>query len=314
MKASASIDTSLPTGAWDSHVHVVDEDRFPLHPSHPYRPRKATISDLQEFLRKHGIDHACLVAMSVYSIDNRAIIDGLSYLKGKGRAVACIDPDSISEDELWALHEAGVRAIRLNMHTKGDSLDVKALRSAADRIRPMEWALQLYISLSQVTEVAPLIPKLGVTVIIDHIGAPNASLGPIKQQPGYHEFMDLLRTGNVWTKLSGVYRFNSLPDLDEYVVKILQEAPDNVVWASDWPHSGGVGANPAGDRNKIQDYRRIDDAAWIARCKNWCRIASQDSEEDLVRKIWVENPRKLWQYTSEDTVHMNSRHGSSAKL
>jgi hypothetical protein len=28
----------LPSGAWDSHVHVVDEDTFPLHPMHPYRP------------------------------------------------------------------------------------------------------------------------------------------------------------------------------------------------------------------------------------------------------------------------------------
>ena len=92
-------------------------------------------------------------------------------------------------------------------------------------------------------------------------------------------------------KLSGTYRFPDLPELDDYVLEILRIAPTQVVWASDWPHSGGVQYNPNGDRTKIQEYRKIDDPAFIARCKEWC-----GGDEDLIQKIFVDNPRRLWQY------------------
>lgn len=293
---SIAVNTLPPPGAWDSHVHVVDEDNFPLHPLHPYRPKKAPLSSLQHFHQMHGIAHACLVAFSVYHTDHSSILDALARLEGKGRAVACIDPATVTDTELQTLHDAGVRGIRINMRTTGGALDLVALKAAAECVRPFGWVVQVYISLAQVAELAGVVGDLGVPVVIDHIGAPNASLGPGKEQPGYKEFMNLMRTGQVWTKLSGTYRFSDLPDLDEYVVDILRIAPDRVVWASDWPHSGGVEANPDGDRTKVQGYRQVDDAAWIAQCRKWCRMADGGNGEVLARKIWVDNPKTLWQY------------------
>lgn len=289
----------LPSGAWDSHVHVVDEDVFPLHPLHPYRPKKATVSDLQSFHHTHGIAHACLVAFSVYHTDHRSIVDALEQMNGRGRAVACIDPAAATDDELRMLHQAGVRGLRVNMRTRGDALDHTAVRAAAARARPLGWIIEVYISLDQVVELAPLVPELGVSVVIDHIGAPHADKGPARLQPGFAEFIDLLKGGLVWTKLSGVYRFATLPDLDEYVADILRAAPDRVVWASDWPHSGGVEANPGGDRNAVQEFREVDDAAWIARSRMWCSDVEDGNGEGLAHKIWVSNPRTLWQYDGD---------------
>lgn len=285
-----------PAGAWDSHVHVVDEDRFPLHPFHPYRPRTATVGDLETFHSRLGISHACIVTVSVYHTDPRSILDALSHLGGKARAVACIDPATISDDELRVLHQAGVRGIRLNLRTRGDALDKAALQAAANRVRPLGWALQLYVALDQVPDLAPLVPRLGVTVVLDHLASPHAARGPARLQKGYAEFMELLRSGLVWTKLSGTYRFADLPDLDDYVTDILIAAPDRVVWASDWPHTGGVGSNPGGDRTLVQDYRNVDDVAWVQKCWDWCVKAEDGDGANLARKIWVENPRKLWQY------------------
>ncbi|KAK6823375.1 hypothetical protein RU639_005830 [Aspergillus parasiticus] len=71
---SIDVDTIPPPGAWDSHVHIVDEDHF-------------------------GIEHGCLIAFSVYHTDYSSTLDALSRL-GKGRAVACIDPNTISNEEL----------------------------------------------------------------------------------------------------------------------------------------------------------------------------------------------------------------------
>ncbi|SPO06764.1 related to TIM barrel metal-dependent hydrolase [Cephalotrichum gorgonifer] len=300
MQPALDLDKFPPPGSWDSHVHIVDEDAFPLHPLHPYRPMKAPLSSLLAFHQKVGILYPCIIAFSVYHTDNSSILDALGRLGGRARAVACINPETATDQELQTLHQAGVRGIRLNMRTRGDSFNGAAVKSAADRVRPLGWAIQLYVSLKQVTELAPLVPELGVPIVIDHIGAPEASGGPIKLQPGYTDFMELLRTGRVWTKLSGTYRFPDLPDLDEYVTDILRKAPDRVVWGSDWPHSGGVEANPGGDRKKVQEYRKVDDAAWVARCRQWCREIEGANGDALARKIWVENPRILWQHHGND--------------
>lgn len=149
------------------------------------------------------------------------------------------------------------------------------------------------MSLDQIAEFAPVVSTLRVPIVIDHIGHPEPSRGPPRLQQGYQEFIGLLKSGLTYTKLSGTYRFSDLPELDSYVRHILATAPDRVVWASDWPHSGGVSANPREDRTQIQEYRKVDDQAWVARCKAWCQ---QVGGEELVKKIWVTNPRRLWQY------------------
>ncbi|KAL4779965.1 hypothetical protein BJX76DRAFT_361299 [Aspergillus varians] len=304
MESQSDLDISLPAGAWDSHVHVADEDKFPYHPLHPFRPKKADLPDLLSFQKTQGIAHNTLVAFSVYHTDNTCLLDALRQLNGTGRAVACIDPQTATESELQELHDAGTRGIRINFRSSSKQVDTATfatlLTEAADRIRPFGWAIQLYVSLDQVAQFASVVPRLGVPVVIDHIGHPEPSKGPPRSQEGYQEFMGLLREGLVYTKLSGVYRFSELPELDAYVREILAVAPERVVWASDWPHSGGVARNPGGDRNRVQEYRVVDDKGWIAQCKRWCWSVGGEKGDELVRKIWVDNPRRLWQYEEDD--------------
>lgn len=247
------------------------------------------------FEHNNGIEHVCIVAFSVYGTDNRSLIDALVRLKGKGRGVACIDPDLVTNEELQDMHVVGVRAIRLNLRTRSEKLDrasfAKLLRKNANKIRSLGWALQLYISLDQIALIAEVVPSLGVPIVIDHIGSPAADLPP-RKQAGYAEFMNLLAHRQIWVKLSGLYRLSNTPELEVYIREILRVAPTQVVWASDWPHSGGVEKNPGGDRNKVQDYRKVSIPNFIAACKRWC-----DYDEDLMQKIWVDNPRRLWQYS-----------------
>lgn len=286
----------LPAGAWDSHVHVVDEDRFPLHPSHPYRPEKAAVTTLEQFHRQHGIAHACLVAISVYHTDPSSVLDALAYFEGRCRAVVCIDLAKTTDLQLKELHDAGVRGIRFNLRTRREKLDLEAIKTAADRLRPFRWVLQIYLALEQIAELAPLVPDLGIDIVVDHLASPDPALGEGCAQPGYNEFLSLLQKGLLWTKLSGTYRFADLPDLDNYIINILRTAPDRVVWASDWPHTGGIEANRYGDQTHTQPYRTIDDTEWITRCQKWCRAAGGENWEAFSRKIWVENPRRLWRY------------------
>ena len=209
-----------------------------------------------------------------------------------------IDPSTISDSELDEMHNLGVRGVRINLKSTSQNKSkeelVANLRSYAQRIRRLKWAIQLHVGLADIEKIADEIPSLGLPVVIDHLATPKHTQAP-RLQPGYTQFMDLLSKKQVWVKLSGVYRFSELPELDSYILEILRIAPTQVVWASDWPHTGGVAANPQGDRQAVQEYREFDVPAFINQCKEWCR-----KDEALIQKIFVDNPRRLWQYEDQD--------------
>ncbi|GAB7345959.1 hypothetical protein MBLNU457_4184t1 [Dothideomycetes sp. NU457] len=283
----------VPEGAWDSHVHVIDEERFPFRPDYHYRPKRADLEDLLRFEKTINVPNVCIVAVSVYGTDNRSILDALERLKGKGRAVVTIDPVKTTDDELFEMHKLGARAARINLASKSQNLTkddfADVLQRYASRLRRLRWSLQLYIRLHQVQMIADIIPSLGIPVIIDHLGHPSSS-DPMSEQPGYTEFVSLLKQKYIYTKLSAVYRFAGLPDIDSVVREILRVAPTQVVWASDWPHTGGMSMLVDNDRTRHQDFRKVDDKEWVAQCLDWC-----DGDEGLARRIWVDNPRRLWQ-------------------
>ena len=238
------------------------------------------------------------MAISVYGTDNRLLLQSLRHLKGKGRAVASMDPKAISDSELDEMHDLGVRGVRINLKSTSQKQSreelVANLRSYARRIHHLKWAIQLHVGLADIEKIADEIPNLGLPVVIDHLATPEKTQVP-RLQPGYTQYMDLLSKKQIWVKLSGIYRFSQLPEMDSYIREILQIAPTQVVWASDWPHTGGVTANPQGDRQAVQEYRKFDVPAFIAQCKEWCV-----QDEALIQKIFVDNPRRLWQYEDQD--------------
>ena len=274
------------------------QENFPFAQDHAFRPKKASLQDLLKFEEKLGIDHVCLVAISVYGTDNKLLLQSLRHLEGKGRAVVSIDPGSTSDADLDEMHALGVIGVSINLKSTLQNKSKEELeatvKSYVRRIRHLKWAIQLHIGLADIEKIAPEIPKLGLPVVIDHLATPDKTLAP-RLQSGYTPFMDLLSKNQIWVKLSGIYRFSELPEMSSYIQEILRIAPTQVVWASDWPHTGGITANPQGDRLILQEYRKIDVPAFIAQCKEWC-----GGDEALIQKIFVDNPRRLWQYEYKD--------------
>ncbi|KAF3922873.1 hypothetical protein AA313_de0206606 [Arthrobotrys entomopaga] len=198
------------------------------------------------------------------------------------------------------MHKLGVRGVRLNLKSSLVELSKaefeKKLYQYTDRLKPLKtWALQIHTELSQVALISEIIPKLGITVIIDHLAHPSMKK-PAAEQEGYKDFLRLLSRGEIYTKLSGMDRFPSLPLLDAYATEVVSVAPDRAVWASDWPHTGGATRNPDGDRKKVQDFRAVDDEGALKKAVEvYCK-----GDEGVVRKIWRENARELWDYNGSD--------------
>lgn len=234
--------------------------------------------------------------MSIYGNDNSLILDTLEQSGGTARAVVSIDPVTISDRELYEMHRIGVRGVRLNLKTWAKTCTRSELEAQlflyADRIRHLDWVLQIYLGLDQVALISRCVPNLGVGVVIDHMASPDPC-SMAEKQVGYQELFDLHRRGLIWIKLSGVYRFERLPDLDEFARSLIRTNPSKVVWASDWPHTGGTAYNKDGDRFATQDYREVNDLAFVERCYAWCQ-----HQDDLIEKVFVHNPRELW--TSAD--------------
>ncbi|KAF6829008.1 tim barrel metal-dependent hydrolase [Colletotrichum musicola] len=310
--------SKLPPGAWDSHVHVIDQvskqsrpgirqntqvsqtsqENFPFSPNRPFTPKKADVKDLTKFESGLGISHAVIVAASIYGTDNRSIVHALDAMGGKGRGVACIDPATVTEAELDELQRAGVVGVRLNLWSFGATPNKESLRAAlqwyADRIRGRGWVLQVFGTMNQYPDILSLTPGLGVDVVIDHLGFPDP-LNPTLDPAGREAILRALRDGRTWIKLSGTYRFPTTPGLEGYVKEVIETAPDRVVWASDWPHVGGPPKNPGGDRLVHQDFLTVDVPGFVDQCLAWC-----GGDDELIRKIWVDNPRRLWKYDETD--------------
>ncbi|KAJ6559618.1 hypothetical protein B0H19DRAFT_1220039 [Mycena capillaripes] len=259
----------LPRGSWDSHLHIVDPERWPLADDAPFTPNKADLDTCLAFERSIGIDHICIIAMSIYGTDNRCSIDALKRLNGGARGIACIDPHTITDAELDELHAVGFRGVRLNLRIHSQSLGVekspKLLHEYAERLRRLDWVIQVFVSMDQYASIAPVVPDLGVKVVFDHLGHPE--------------------TGET----------HGVPGLEEHIKKLLKMVPDQIVWGSDWPHTAGPEHNPGGDPEATQEFLTPDIPKFIAQCVKWC-----DGDGGLMWKIWVDNPKRLWDYPFDD--------------
>src|SRR4051812_7999280 len=104
----------LPPGSVDAHCHVFGPGaQFPFAPERKYTPCDASWQQLFA-LRDHlGFDKNVIVQATCHGADNRAMVDALQRAQGKARGVATVKRN-VTDQELQAMHEAGVRAVRFN--------------------------------------------------------------------------------------------------------------------------------------------------------------------------------------------------------
>lgn len=288
---------AMPAGGCDCHVHVFDPARFPLDPQRTYTPGAARLDMLEAHLAALGLDRVVLVQPSVHGTDNACLLDALARLDGRGRAVAVVDPDAATAQELRALKAAGVSALRVNLESRGETRPEAArplfARTAA-RAAEHGLAVQIYATLGLLPHLADLIGESPAPTILDHFAGAKAAAG--LAQPGFSDLTDLLATGKVWVKLSGPYRASALPDyadLAPIARHLIGARPDRLVWASDWPHTGGGRERAARGPFALEPFRAIDDAAALRALRDWC------GDDGTFRAILATNAATLFQFPSD---------------
>jgi predicted TIM-barrel fold metal-dependent hydrolase len=287
----SAIDFPVPPGACDCHTHVFGPNiLFPHHPERKYTPGEASAVEMIALHRALGIERVVVVHPSPYGADNRATLAGMrSYGKG-ARGVAVIDAQT-TDEQLQVMHTAGIRGVRVNLETGGvhdPAAASTALKEAAARVAPLGWHVQTYTNLALITELREVLAALPVPVVIDHFGRAQASLGTT--QPGFAELLALVQSGQAYVKLSAPHRLGATPD-DEATTAIARALiaanPDRMLWGTDWPHPGGARTEGAA---AIEPFNPIDDGAALNRLARWAQTP------ELIRKILVDNPARLYDF------------------
>ncbi|KAA8651460.1 hypothetical protein EYZ11_011094 [Aspergillus tanneri] len=243
----------IPPRTWDTHMHVVEPQRYPVSAAAIYQPSPHTLDEAIAFESSLGIENFVLVQPSIYGTDNSCLLEALRQVgSSHGRGVVVIDPATIEADTLTEWHSLGVRGVRVNLKSVGKVLSeqelTETLMQHAEVVRPLDWIIQVYISLDMVPMLERIAPQLGVKVCIDHFGAPNLlsltqtgekSFDPYSLR-GFSSLISLLRGGDTYVKISAPYRFTNdkeMRDLETIIREFLREAPDRVLYATDWPHT-----------------------------------------------------------------------------
>ncbi|SFY36193.1 Predicted metal-dependent hydrolase, TIM-barrel fold [Paracoccus pantotrophus] len=287
--------TALPAGACDSHVHVFDPDHFPYAPDRAYTPGPAGCEALQQHMARLGLGRCVLVQPSVYGTDNRCLLSALQALGPQvSRGVAVIDPQTVSDAELEALHAAGIRAVRVNFEAGGGKAVGKlaTIQATARRLSGTGMAVQLYVDTA--TAAAAVQAVREVPLILDHYAGFKAGT-----EVSGRDFTAILRTlesGRVWVKLSAPYRCGCRsPDYSELrpaAEAMIEAAPQRMVWASDWPHTGGGADRAARSPDRIEPFRQIDSNADLGRLRAWV------ADDARMVAILTANPATLFDFPS----------------
>jgi predicted TIM-barrel fold metal-dependent hydrolase len=282
----------VPAGACDCHTHIFGDPRsFPFAANRVYTPEPASIEEMRALHRALHVDRVVIVQPSVYGTDNACTLDAVRQLGSRARAVAVID-DTASAAALDAMHNAGVRGIRLNLATSGQTDPAAARRRLQTAVRQLEgrrWHIQIYTGLPIVDAIKDQVMASPIPVVFDHFGGAQAALGV--QQAGFDALLGLVRSGKAYVKISGAYRSsNARPDYADVapLAKALIAAnPRRLLWGSDWPHpdSAAVAGRKTTD---IALLLPIDDGRVLNQLAVWAPDAG------LRTTILVDNPARLY--------------------
>lgn len=268
----------LPEGAWDAHCHVFGPASvFPYAEDRSYTPPDAPFEALRSLHDHLGFSRGVIVQASCHGTDNRAMLDTIARSEGRYRGVAIVD-GSESDEQLAALDAGGVRGVRFNFVAHlGGAPDLDVFDSTVDRLADLGWHVVLHLDAQDILTYADRLARIPVPFIIDHMGRVKAQDG-IDQKP-FHALQQLMENPLAWVKVCGAERVSAgrrpFEDAIPFAERLIEIAPDRVLWGTDWPHP-----------NISKDMP--NDGGLVDLMFRFC------TDPEKRQKLLVENPLKLY--------------------
>jgi predicted TIM-barrel fold metal-dependent hydrolase len=267
-----------PPLACDAHCHIFGPAaKFPYDPKSSYRPPDSPFESLQRLHNILGFERAVIVHASCHGADMRATLDGIARSKGAYRGTAIID-ETYGDKEFQMMHDGGIRAVRFNfVKHLGGRPDMGFFNRTIQKLKELQWHLILHLDATDLAEFKDLFLKIPVPMVIDHMGRVKAADG-LEQEP-FKILLSSLKNENFWVKVCGAERVSSMgppfTDAVPFARKLIEAAPDRILWGTDWPHPN-VGKHMPNDGDLVDLFPLMA------------------PETDLQYKILVANPARLY--------------------
>ena len=247
---------ALPPKACDAVCHVIGpRSRFAFSPERKYDVPDSPFEELARLHAVLGIHRAALVQATVHGADNSAMLDALERSGGRYKGVAILD-GSESDAELGRLDRAGVCGLRFNfVRMLGGPPDARMFHRIVARIADLGWHIALHVGGDDLMEHEASLRKLGVPVVIEHMGRVDIAQG--LQQPSFVRMLDLMKQDGFWVKIDMGDRLSvtgpPYRDVIPFAQAIVDAAPERVLWGSDWPHPMYQGGKPMPNDGDLVD-------------------------------------------------------------
>ncbi|MGP9566263.1 amidohydrolase family protein [Halomonas sp. AOP5-B2-8] len=265
-----------PAGATDCHMHLY----LPGYESQPGGPNiaeLATVSDYQQVQKWLSLERVVVTQSNAYQFDNRAILQGVKEIgQERARAIVAVAPGA-SESQIESMHAQGARGARI-MQLPGGAVGIAELAAVEKCVRPFGWHLMVQFNGREIDDYMTTLKAIETDYIIDHIGK---FMPPVAADDArVDQMLSLLDRGNAWIKICGGYETSltggpDYADVDPIAKRLIQHAPERVIWGSNWPHVG------------VPREHYPDDADQLDVLLHW-------ADENVRQKILVDNPASLY--------------------
>lgn len=137
-------------------------------------------------------------------------------------------------------------------------------------------------------------------VIADHFGGLlgtsklSSANQDVTSQAGFDSLVNLAKYGQVFIKISALYRASTrgnaeYDDMQPLVEELAKRVPDKLVYASDWPHTGEGSDRKSRNLAHVEEFRSIDNELIVTNLRKWVQ------SEETWHKMTVETPSIMYQ-------------------
>jgi predicted TIM-barrel fold metal-dependent hydrolase len=268
-----------PPGSWDTHFHVYAPHLFPFAEKRRYTPPAAPVEHYLQINSALGLERGVIVQPSVHGTNTAVTVHAVAESKGRLRGMIRSDP-TLTVDILKALHDKGVRGLRFPISRDlGDSLKEEVFHHNVALMEHVGWVVDMQIDADVMIARADMIKRVKLPVIIDTWGRIDQRKTPDDQ--GFKVLVDLIRNHNVYVKIHGTNRFleRGVPyqDMIKTAHALIAEAPDHILWGTDWPHSEVFEPNKMPNDGDLIDM-----------------LLDYAPDPAIRKKILVDNPARLF--------------------
>jgi 2-pyrone-4,6-dicarboxylate lactonase len=260
----------LPPGACDTHFHFIGPQQlFPLKPNHVFSHLEFEDTPIEDWLTMQqalGLSRGLHVQSMMYENNYELALHAQCRFPDRLRAVL-IPWRGITDRELAILTQAGAVGYRIT-HRLEKEIDQRMVA----RTHEHGWSMHYLVKAEEQDDWCAAILRSPGRFVLEHMGSVDPAKGI--DGKGFRFVLACLDTGRCWVKLSPrISKQETFPfsDTDPLVHKLVQHAPNRLLWGSDWPH-------PQYFKPMPNDVALLDMMlAWVP-------------DETVRRRIFVDNP------------------------